>query len=306
MARMHKWLGLAFIGLSLTGCVSQEKYNAMKLSRDDLAQQLSTADADAQAAKAQVATLNAELANIGSSGSTRDAMVANLTQQLAELNGRYADVKRAYDDLLRQPPQVVTMGGSVLPPQLTNELQAFATANPDMVDFDAARGVVKFKSDVTFASGSADVNSNAKAVLEKFSTILNSPAAAGYELMVAGHTDNTPIVRKETIESGQFDNWYLSAHRAISVAAALVADGVSKKRLGVAGYADQRPIASNATEAGKAQNRRVEIIILPTPTRTTPLVNVPDNNPRAKQASGKQGALNKDTPAAEVRVPLNK
>ena len=54
------------------------------------------------------------------------------------------------------------MVASALPADLTNALQDFAAANPDIIEFDAARGVVKFKSDVTFASGSAVVNERAK------------------------------------------------------------------------------------------------------------------------------------------------
>src|SRR5206468_8868986 len=104
--------------------------------------------------------------------------------------------------------------GNALPEPLTNELRAFAAANPDLVDFDAARGIVKFKSDVTFATGSADVTPKAKEAIDRFAAILNSGAASGYELVVAGHTDNTRVVNEKTIAAGHKDNWYLSAHRA--------------------------------------------------------------------------------------------
>ena len=66
------------------------------------------------------------------------------------------------------------------------------------------------------------------------------------------------------MDAGHKDNWYLSAHRAISVCEAMQKDGVSPARLAVMGYADQHPIADNNTTAGKAQNRRVEVLILPT------------------------------------------
>jgi chemotaxis protein MotB len=265
MARMHKWLGLAVLGLSLTGCVSSEQYNAMKLRADQLAEQESTAEAAAKTAQAQADAYKQQLDQIAAAGGTSTAMIQNLNSQLTAQSAEFAEIKAKYEDLLKNPPQVIQVsGGSALPAPLTNALSEFANANPDIVDFDAARGVVKFKSDVTFAPGSAEVNPKAKEVLARFVAILDSPAANGYELMVAGHTDNTPIVREETKRQGHFDNWYLSCHRAIAVAAELVANGVSKSRLGVAGYADQHPIASNSSEAGKAQNRRVEVLILPT------------------------------------------
>ena len=51
MARMHHWLGLAALSLALTGCVSQEKYNALKLERDRFAEQLGQAQTEASAAR---------------------------------------------------------------------------------------------------------------------------------------------------------------------------------------------------------------------------------------------------------------
>jgi chemotaxis protein MotB len=267
MTRIVKWLGLAALGFSLTGCVSAEQYNAMKLSRDQAIEQLNQAEADARSARSQSDAYKAQLDQIASSGNTSSAMIANYSQQVADLQAQNASIRQKYEDLLNRPPQVVEVGERALPADLSNALTEFANENPDIVTFDAARGVVKFKSDVTFASGSTDLNERAMGTLQRFAEILNSPQAVGYELMVAGHTDNQRVTRQSTIDAGNFDNWYLSAHRAISVAAELVKNGVNRARLGVAGYADQQPIASNSSSAGRAQNRRVEIVILPTHPR---------------------------------------
>jgi chemotaxis protein MotB len=267
MARTLKWLGLAALAFSLTGCVSAEQYNGMKLSRDQALQQADQAEADARSARSQADAYKAQLDSIANSGNTQQAMLANFSQQVAGLQSQNAAITQKYEDLLNRPPQVVEMGERALPPDLSNALTEFANENPDIVTFDPARGVVKFKSDVTFASGSTDLNERAVGTLQRFSEILNSSQAVGYELMVAGHTDNQRVTRQTTIDAGNFDNWYLSAHRAISVAAELVKNGVNRGRLGVAGYADQQPIASNSSAAGRAENRRVEIVILPTHAR---------------------------------------
>jgi len=302
MARMHKWLGLAALAFSLTGCVSAEQYNAMKLSRDQAVEQLNQAEADARSSRSQSDAYKAQLEEIANSGNTQSAMLANYSQQVAQLQAQNAAITQKYEDMLNRPPQVVELGERALPADLSNALTEFANANPDIVTFDASRGVVKFKSDVTFGSGSTDLNERATSTLQRFAGILNSPEAVGYELMVAGHTDNQRVTRQSTIEQGNFDNWYLSAHRAISVAAELVKNGVSKTRLGVAGYADQQPIASNFTEAGRAQNRRVEIVILPTHPR----------NPVASSGGIQRGEssriaprhLDKDTEAATDQQPV--
>jgi outer membrane protein OmpA-like peptidoglycan-associated protein len=150
---------------------------------------------------------------------------------------------------------------------LTNELTAFAAQNPDFVDFDAARGLVKFKSDFTFDKGSAELRPEARATVDRLAGILNGPNASQYELMVVGHTDDQPVSNPVTIKNGHRDNWYLSAHRAISVSQRLMQVGVNRGRMQVAGYADQRPLVPNSDEQAKAKNRRVEVFILPTTSR---------------------------------------
>jgi chemotaxis protein MotB len=302
---MLKWLGLAALTASLTGCVSAESYNAMKLSRDQALQQADQAEGEARAAKSQADAYKAQLEQIANSNNTSSALTGNLTQQLAGLQAENAQIRQKYEDLLNRPPQIVQLGSAqALPADLSNALTAFANANPDIVTFDAARGVVKFKSDVTFASGSTDVNSRAVETLQRFAGILNSPEAIGYELMVAGHTDNQRVTRQQTIDAGNFDNWYLSSHRAIAVAAELVKNGVSKSRLGVAGYADQQPIASNSTESGRAQNRRVEIVILPTHPRNGYASNSGGNSSGRSAHTAAPRHLDKDTEAATDQRPV--
>ena len=257
-------LSLTAIGLFLSaGCVSQEKYNALKLDRDRYAEQLGSSQASEAAARAEADAYKNQLTSVGGAGQSKDAMVLNLTNQNNELQRQLDDLNRKYADAVNRT------GPSALPAPLTNELTEFARQNPDLVDFDANRGIVKFKSDVTFAPGSAEVTEKAKPVIARFAQILNSPAASTYELIVAGHTDSTNVINPQTKQAGHKDNWFLSSHRAIAVGEELQAHRVAAQRMGMTGYADQRPIASNASESGKAQNRRVEVLILPTQVRST-------------------------------------
>jgi chemotaxis protein MotB len=262
MARMSHFVGMAALGLILTGCVSQEKYNALKLDRDALAEQLGQSQSEARAARAEADILKNQIAALGTQGGNWEGLINNLNSENAALRAQLNELNSKYAEAMSRP-----IGGTALPAALSNELSAFAAQNPDLVEFDAARGIVKFKSDVTFATGSADLQPKARDVIGRFAGILNSAAASGYELLVAGHTDNTRVVNPNTIAAGHKDNWYLSAHRAISVGSALQSQNVNPQRIGVVGYADQRPVASNASESGKAQNRRVEVLILPTQVR---------------------------------------
>jgi chemotaxis protein MotB len=255
-------IGLTVAG-SLVGCVPAEQYAGMKMKADQLAAQvasdqtaINTADAERDAARNQ-------LQNYNNSDGAKTALLNNQASQISELTKQNED----YNDRYRKAMDTMSKMGTstALPTGLSNELSDFAAKNPTLIDFDPSRGVVKFKSDVTFAAGDATVSAAAKPVLTTFATILNSPGTEGYELLVAGHTDSTPVTNKRTIEKGNFDNWYLSSHRAIAVSKELMFDGVSAKRLGVIGYADQRPIPG----ASNAQNRRVEVLILPTTARSS-------------------------------------
>jgi chemotaxis protein MotB len=306
-----QWIGLSFLGLALgsVGCVPAEKYNAMKLAHDSAMERLAQADSNANAAKAESAAYKKQLDAIMASGNNQTAMVANLTQQLTEMQGRYAELDAQYKNALQNTGVV-----QVLPEAVNNALTEFAQQNPDLVDFDSAHGVVKFKSDVTFNSGSAELRSEARNAIARFAQILNSPAASGYDLQIAGHTDSQRVSNPATVKAGHVDNWYLSAHRAISVKTALTGQSVNPQRIAVVGYADQHPVASNATEQGRAQNRRVEVLILPSTTKNAPTATADAGaaQPKAaaKAAPAKKAAkseLNKDAAATtDERPVLNK
>lgn len=294
MARMHQWLALALGGLLLTGCVPQEKYNAMKLDRDRAQEQLNAAQTELAAANA---ALDAYKANFGSlTGGMTDsaAMIKNLTQQ-------NADLQRQLDDALNRLKSALANGASTaLPQDLTSTLETFAAQYPELVEFDPKTGIVKFKSDVTFKSGDDTLKPEAKAAIDKFATILNSPSAAGYRLLVAGHTDNVRVSNQATINAGHKDNWYLSSHRAISVGKALLSQRVAAERIGVVGYGEYHPVASNSTDAGRAQNRRVEVLILPTSLGSTAAPTPASGG----AAAPKPPVLNKDGVVAPTETPV--
>ncbi len=300
MARMHHFLGLAALSFALTGCVtSTDKYTAVKLENEQLRTQLGEAQSQARSAQAQAETLKSQINAMLEGGNSATALLGNQTQQIANLQAQLADINAKYQDAIQR----VGNGTIALPVVLSNALTGFARENPELVDFDAARGIVKFKTDFTFATGSDAITEKAKSAIARFATILNSDAAKSYELMVAGHTDNTPVVNQQT-KIKHPDNWYLSSHRAISVGDELIKHAVSPQRVAVVGYADQRPIATNGTTEGKAQNRRVEVLILPSTVRRSVASRpAPSAHPAAKHGPN----LNKDSIAEPDRGPvLNK
>jgi chemotaxis protein MotB len=104
-----------------------------------------------------------------------------------------------------------------------------------------------------FASGSASLQARGMPLLSEVSNLLGVDRT--HPIVVEGYTDNQPIA------TAQFpSNWELSTDRATTVLRFLVTHGVAQSRLSAAGFADLHPIATNATSAGRARNRRVAIV----------------------------------------------
>ena len=257
MLRLRHLALLASAAFLMNGCVALDKYNALKLERDQYLERLGQAEAESRTEREKAKLLQDQLNGLMAAGGDQQGLMQNLMKDNAELKARLEDVNRRYEEALRRGPTVV------LPGEVSNALAELAKQNTDIMEYDASRGMVKFKGDVTFASGSAELTPRAREVITRFAQIVNKGTAGSYDLLVAGHTDNVTVANPKTIAAGHKDNWYLSSHRAISVAAEMRKDGVAASRMGVAGYADQHPVASNATAEGKTQNRRVEVLILP-------------------------------------------
>jgi chemotaxis protein MotB len=106
-----------------------------------------------------------------------------------------------------------------------------------------------------FDSGSAAIRPGALPAIDRIASIL---AVRTCHLRIEGHTDNVPIHTPQ-MES----NWELSTARATELVRLLIVrDRFAPERLAAAGYAQYHPIASNETAQGRAQNRRVDIVIL--------------------------------------------
>jgi len=106
-----------------------------------------------------------------------------------------------------------------------------------------------------FDSGSAAIRHSALPALDRIASIL---AVRTCRVRIEGHTDNVPIHTAEMAS-----NWELSTARSTELVRLLIVRyGFSPARLSAAGYAEYHPIASNATPQGRAQNRRVDLVIL--------------------------------------------
>lgn len=177
----------------------------------------------------------------------------------AYLSQRYSDIAREHTqqvlnqeraaklELERQRLQLALREAKLLSVQqqgqwLEEQIISLATTQTD-------RGLVMTLGDVLFDTGAAELKNSANRTVLKLVQFLQlNPKRV---VRIEGYTDST---------GGKDDNLKLSLARAQAVADMLVDLGIDEKRIQVEGYGDEYPVDVNATERGRAQNRRVEIV----------------------------------------------
>lgn len=117
---------------------------------------------------------------------------------------------------------------------------------------------VTLASDILFSAGSATLTAKGQSTLAKIVGDIKS-TYNGLPVRVYGHTDSDPIKKTKKLWK---DNLDLSANRAMAVARYLIANGIPAADIETIGKGDTDPIAGNDSRAGKAKNRRVEIVII--------------------------------------------
>ena len=189
-------------------------------------------------------------------------LFSNLTRSA----GKHPDSTASTDASVM--PMNIVMGDDVMAPaQVKQDLEKIQRQMEQLLSDKIAQHtvsvrmgrdglVISLREAGFFASGSATPQPQTLPTLRRIAAALGRTA---YDLRVEGHTDNIPI------HTGEFDsNWELSSARATHIARLLIDLGsIEPTKLSVAGYAEFHPTASNESAEGRAQNRRVDLVILP-------------------------------------------
>jgi chemotaxis protein MotB len=164
-----------------------------------------------------------------------------LSKDVAAKEGELAQLKGTYENLQEKMKDEIAKGDIVL-------------------SQDGGRLRVGLVDKILFDSGEAAISKRGEGVLARVGAVLAS--IDDKQIQVSGHTDRTPISDKLT---AQFPtNWELSAARAINVVRFLSEKAaVPPQRLVASGYGEFHPVASNKSAAGRARNRRIEILLTP-------------------------------------------
>lgn len=172
-----------------------------------------------------------------------------LQSQLITMRGENARIR---SDLVAAHQKLAEMNAQPTPPpappnfgsglEVTETPQAITVTLPDAVLFDSGKAVLKDSSRRTLDAVAAKIKRD----------------YAGKTIRVEGHTDSDPIKR-----SNWADNWQLSTERALAVVRYLTTQGrLDPENVYAAGFSQFAPKAANSSAAGKARNRRVEIVIV--------------------------------------------
>lgn len=228
-----------------------ETLNATKTHSDEADKHLAECTSAREAEKTKQEESDKAAQELANNLNATRAEVEELRQQHAEADKRLAAFK-SFGDKLRK----------------------MIDAGKLEVTTRQGRLIIKLPAEILFASGSAQLSEAGHAPLKELAGVLKQ--FPDRRFMVAGHTDNVPIG-----PSNFKSNWELSTARAVTVTEFLASSGMNPSRLTAAGYSEYDPIRPNSSDAGRSENRRIEIVLLP---------NVSEISGLAKAATASAGS----------------
>jgi chemotaxis protein MotB len=270
-------LGLVLV-LAATGCVSAAKYDDALAESQRLREKVGAEARVNQGRKAELARLDRELQAAKQKSQALDqrqheldeatAMNASLRAELERLGkdvdklladrgtlgSALDDARRRLDELRRA--QAASEARATLFRSLAIKLKKMIDAGELRVLLRDGRMVLSLPNEVLFDSGKAKIKPGGRQALDQVSSVLTG--IQGREFQVAGHTDNEPIRI-----SGYPSNWELSTARALEVVKLMISLGIPAANVSAAGYGEFDPVGDNGTGEGRAQNRRIEITLVP-------------------------------------------
>jgi chemotaxis protein MotB len=259
---------LSILGLSLSACVSQGKYDAAVAdagkARSQLIEQRSAAEKQRLADQRALSQLRSELVTSQIRFDTATRNAAALLQTKDALAITVEDFRQRMEELRRA--QAAADSRAALFREVALRLKRMIDAGELRIALRSGRMVLILPNDVLFDSGKTAIKDRGKEALSQVASVLASLPERRYQ--VAGHTDDEPIRF-----SGFTSNWQLSGERALRVVEFLVKSGMTPLSLSTAGYGEFDPYVPNDGPENRSLNRRIEITIQPNIAET---VTVPD------------------------------
>jgi len=207
--------------------------------------------ADGKVAERDIDKLNVEKAQMIARKQTLEAGIAKGEAEKAQAAAAVEATRAAKAKQEAEQARLAAQAETAKAAKAKAEADQLMKELADLKAQQTERGIVLTIGDVLFATGKADLSPDAYKSVARLAEFLKK--YPNRNVLIEGHTDSV----------GKDDyNLALSQKRADSVKAQLVGDGIEAGRITTVGYGKKYPVASNDTKAGKAQNRRVDVIIL--------------------------------------------
>ncbi|WP_334075988.1 MULTISPECIES: flagellar motor protein MotB [Paenibacillus] len=169
------------------------------------------------------------------------------------------DISKTSDNLMKQKKELMRKEQEsleALKKQLDNYIKNNGLTTQLDTKLNQSQLMITISDNALFPSGEAQVKPDARVLAKAISNMLQK--FPDYEVIVSGHTDNVPISNHEFAS-----NWDLSSVRALNfMKILLLNENLDPKKFSAIGYGEYHPVASNDTNVGRAQNRRVEVSII--------------------------------------------
>ena len=237
------------------GCgPSQEELDAERARVRDLSEQLREAQAQREALDTRLATVQAQNQEMAERLRAMGVTVEELEGDRESLRSSLDETTRALEELRQRERQAQARLQTFR--NMLERFRSMIESGRLRVRIVRGRMVVELPEGILFDSGRAELKDSGEATLTEVAQVLKDIPNRSFQIV--GHTDNVPI-RSRRYPS----NWELSTARAVNVAKFLIEQEVPSERLSAAGYAETQPVSSNDTPEGRAQNRRIEIVLMP-------------------------------------------
>jgi chemotaxis protein MotB len=240
----------------------QTTLESAKLARDKLQKEVEMKTAALLQIQEQLKASQTESAQWQKRQTETAQTLSNVSQELTSLQSELAATRQQLEAELAQADTTAQLDR--VREQVSEPLQDAIQKGLVTVETRADSVLLRVGGSILFGPGQTSLRTSGQETLDEIAKALQ--AFPDYQISVEGHTDNIPIGPQR--QDFWPTNWELSSARAAAAVRYLESQGIASERLSASGLSYYHPLASNDTEEGRAQNRRLEIILQPPPEKS--------------------------------------
>ena len=241
-------------GFFIQGCVSASKHEKLQKDYDKTTSALSDCNNALTIEQNNVHEVESKLHECDVLTKDLEAKLGVTSSAKHKLEGSVTEMKTALENLTKQRAEAEKRMQEFR--DLVKKFKSLTDTGKLSIKMVDGQMVVAMSSDVLFPSGSAHLSKLGVESIRQVTSLLTSVADRKFQ--IEGFTDNLPI------KTALFpSNWELASARALTVVKTMLDNGMPTERVSAASFGDTHPVQANETEAGRAANRRIEIVVVP-------------------------------------------